>query len=98
MQTPLLGKGLTFSPAASYDNFTALKDLHLFALKLIFKKWFHRGAEDPMLDTQGDQEIVRILEELLVENEGEQIDTGRVPDCICKKNFKVPYIGSVSSS
>lgn len=91
----VLRKGLTFSPSAAYDTFTAIKDLHLFARKLLFKRWFHKGAEDDRLNTKNDQEVVRILEELLAENEdspreGPSDDRGRIPACICKKSQKFP--------
>ncbi|XP_069604638.1 uncharacterized protein [Ranitomeya imitator] len=67
-QLRLLEKGLTFSPSCRLDPFTAVKDLHLFARKLIFKKFHYKKKTGDMIATGEENETLQILESLLDEN------------------------------
>ncbi|XP_077123903.1 uncharacterized protein LOC143781279 [Ranitomeya variabilis] len=66
-QEDLLQRGLTFSPAKSLDAFTAIKDVHLFARKLVLKRHFEKSTSDSQIDVADDQQVVDMLESLLDE-------------------------------
>ncbi|XP_069590016.1 uncharacterized protein [Ranitomeya imitator] len=66
-QLEVLSKGLTFSPTNNFDFFTAIKDLFLFARKLILKKLHSKGNGGP--EVQAEMEALKALEELLIEQE-----------------------------
>ncbi|XP_069597226.1 uncharacterized protein [Ranitomeya imitator] len=65
----LLEKGLSFSPAAPFDAFEAVKDLHLFARSLVFKKYFFNGNLAALFPTEEEQIALRILEEMAAEHD-----------------------------
>ncbi|XP_077121425.1 uncharacterized protein LOC143776202 [Ranitomeya variabilis] len=69
----ILGRGLMFCPRANFDHFTAVKDLHLFARKLVFKKFFHNESLLQMFPTEAEQETLAILHELAQENEPQEV-------------------------
>ncbi|XP_077137818.1 uncharacterized protein LOC143803952 [Ranitomeya variabilis] len=62
----VLSKGLSFSLVEGSDYFTLIKDLELFAWKLIFKKYF-APKSDPTL-TQTELQVLSDLESLEAEN------------------------------
>ncbi|XP_073498656.1 uncharacterized protein [Phyllobates terribilis] len=64
----LLSKGLSFAPSAQFDAFTAIKDLHIFARALIFKRHFFDGGLHDLFPTEEEQAAVRILEDLAIEH------------------------------
>ncbi|XP_069596909.1 uncharacterized protein [Ranitomeya imitator] len=64
----VLKKGLTFCPTAQFDKFIAIKDLHLFARKLMFKKHFHNEELFKLFPTEAEQEALETLEELAQEH------------------------------
>lgn len=89
----LLQKGLTFSPSDHFNTFSAVKDLHIFARSLIFKKWHHKKDSDEydtIFETESERNAVRILEELAAENEPETQAIGMIPECIRVKSKKFP--------
>ncbi|XP_077130999.1 uncharacterized protein LOC143808979 [Ranitomeya variabilis] len=73
-QKLLLEKGLTFSPSSHLDKFEVVKDLHLFARKIILQKLHHRTDIDEIFSTEVEKEALKNLEELLDENESEEDD------------------------
>lgn len=66
-QTEVLSLGLTFAPASHFDHFLAVKDLHLFARKLVFKKRYQTRQPDSTFQTAEEREAVQALESLLNE-------------------------------
>lgn len=91
----LLQKGLSFSPSDHFDNFSAVKDLHIFARSLIFKRWFHKQEDDGIFDTEWERDAVKALEELAAESEPTlpppgAPNTGTIPGCVKKKSRKFP--------
>ncbi|KAM4030090.1 uncharacterized protein ACNLHF_021975 isoform 1-T1 [Anomaloglossus baeobatrachus] len=64
----LLEKGFTFSPAARFDLFTAIKDLNLFARSMIFRRHFYDANIDILFPTEEEQTALRELEELAIEH------------------------------
>ncbi|XP_075706945.1 uncharacterized protein LOC142741466 isoform X2 [Rhinoderma darwinii] len=67
----VLSRGLTFAPSNQFDAFTAIKDLHLFARGLLFKRWFHRKT-DNNFTTPEEIEALHSLEQLLNEQESHE--------------------------
>ncbi|XP_075706492.1 uncharacterized protein LOC142740971 [Rhinoderma darwinii] len=65
----VLEKGLTFSPCARFDSFSAIKDLHIFGRSLIYKKFFHRPDFDENFTTAIEKQTLSDLEDLLKEQE-----------------------------
>ncbi|XP_073521541.1 uncharacterized protein [Phyllobates terribilis] len=66
-QREVLSKGLSFSPVDKYDYFTTIKDLELFARKLIFKKYFKSSDMQP--STATEKQALQDLKELARESE-----------------------------
>ncbi|XP_073406899.1 uncharacterized protein [Dendrobates tinctorius] len=60
----ILSKGLMFCPTAKFDCFTAVKDLHLFARKLLFKRIFHDKQTFDLFPTEAEQKALTDLEQL----------------------------------
>lgn len=60
-KTEILSLGLTFSPASTFDCFTAVKDLDLFARKFVLKKIFYNRGTDLALSTREDRIAVETL-------------------------------------
>ncbi|CAJ0918423.1 unnamed protein product [Ranitomeya imitator] len=77
-QIEVLSMGLTFSPVASFDYFTALKDLHLFARKLVLKKLHDKPSTASEWSTQ-EQETIAILEELSNETPTPTVSNFTIP-------------------
>ncbi|KAM4045380.1 uncharacterized protein ACNLHF_009208 [Anomaloglossus baeobatrachus] len=73
-QLEVLSRGLTFSPVNNFDFFTALKDTHLFARKLILKKFHHR-RDNTGLDSPAEREALQVLEDLLEEQSSATVGT-----------------------
>ncbi|CAJ0952186.1 unnamed protein product [Ranitomeya imitator] len=90
----VLGRGLSFSPTPGFDTFTAVKDLHIFARSLLFKRHFFNEEFHRLFPTEEEQEAVRILEELALEHEN---TGGKVPQCIRPRSTKFPPFGSCPS-
>ncbi|XP_077155917.1 uncharacterized protein LOC143818518 [Ranitomeya variabilis] len=67
-QERVLQKGLNFSPSSNLDTFTTIKDLHLFARKLILKKQHHRENPGEVEKEDDEQEALEALVSLLEEN------------------------------
>ncbi|XP_077118798.1 uncharacterized protein LOC143774899 [Ranitomeya variabilis] len=88
----LLEKGLSFSPAAPFDVFEAVKDLHLFARSLIFKKYFFDGNLAALFPTEEEQIALRTLEELAVEHDTPE--GGMIPTSIRSRSKKFPPLSS----
>lgn len=63
-QKEVLSLGLNFSPTADYDLFTAVKDLHLFARKLVLKKLHNKLRQDDVGWTPEELRVIDILEGL----------------------------------
>ncbi|XP_075692976.1 uncharacterized protein LOC142758301 [Rhinoderma darwinii] len=68
----LIAKGLTFSPSASFDMFSAVKDLHIFGRSLIFKKWFDKPVDSEHFPTLEEQQALKALEDLLDEHKNDE--------------------------
>lgn len=68
-QESLLCLGLSLSPVEGLDYFTAVKDISLFARKLLFKKHFSKGDVNSIFTVQEELKAIRILESLLEEQE-----------------------------
>ncbi|XP_077148359.1 uncharacterized protein LOC143809084 [Ranitomeya variabilis] len=62
-QVDVLSLGLTFSPTSPFDSFIAIKDLHLFARKLVLKK-LHDKSERGEEWSAEELDTIKILEEL----------------------------------
>ncbi|XP_069591429.1 uncharacterized protein [Ranitomeya imitator] len=67
-QEKVLQKGLNFSPSSHLDSFITIKDLHLFARKLVLKKLHHRDTLGENLEEDGEREALDALMALLEEN------------------------------
>ncbi|CAJ0917029.1 unnamed protein product [Ranitomeya imitator] len=89
-QIGLLEKGLTFSPSSLLDPFTAIKDLNLFARKIILKKLHFKptGCDQTVSTTIEDSEVVEILESL----EAEQQEASIVPSKLFVKSKNFPAL------
>ncbi|KAM4043688.1 uncharacterized protein ACNLHF_013939 [Anomaloglossus baeobatrachus] len=66
-QLEVLSRGLNFVPTNCFNLFTAVKDLHLFARKLILKKLHHRSHGGDGLDSTLEREALQVLNDLLEE-------------------------------
>ncbi|CAJ0944873.1 unnamed protein product [Ranitomeya imitator] len=62
-QIEVLSLGLSFSPTASFDLFSVMKDLNLFARKLVLKK-LHEKSNFGEEWTEQELETINILEDL----------------------------------
>ncbi|XP_077147704.1 uncharacterized protein LOC143808682 [Ranitomeya variabilis] len=69
----LLSRGLSFSPVAGIDTFSVIKDLHLFARSVLFKRYFFDDNLHQLFPTEEEQDTLRILEELSSENIAEGV-------------------------
>ncbi|XP_069618466.1 uncharacterized protein [Ranitomeya imitator] len=67
-QERVLQRGLNFSPSSTLDTFTTVKDLHLFARKLILKKLHHKGNVGGLEVEDGEQQALEALISLLEED------------------------------
>ncbi|XP_073437036.1 uncharacterized protein [Dendrobates tinctorius] len=74
----LLSRGLSFSPASGFDLFDTIKDLHLFARSLLFKRYFHSNDMQSLFPTEEEQAALTILEELASGNENDGVTS-----CFC---------------
>ncbi|CAJ0956180.1 unnamed protein product [Ranitomeya imitator] len=81
---------------SNFDAFIAIKDVFLFARKLLLKK-FHEGKNhsNTLFSTETELEALRALEELLLEQQ-EQTPS-KFPDFIRKKSTNFPPISLNSS-
>ncbi|XP_069601832.1 uncharacterized protein [Ranitomeya imitator] len=77
-QLNVLEKGLTFSPSSHLDKFQVVKDIHLFARKIILQKLHHRNDLNSMDGSDLEMETLRNLEDLLEENESGNVSGGLV--------------------
>ncbi|XP_077131129.1 uncharacterized protein LOC143785876 [Ranitomeya variabilis] len=84
-QVEVLSLGLTFSPSSSFDSFLAVKDLNLFARKLVLKK-LHSRSDKGMEWTEKELEAIATLEEL----SGERDETAEKGKFIPPKPKKFP--------
>ncbi|XP_077137950.1 uncharacterized protein LOC143804098 [Ranitomeya variabilis] len=69
-QLEVLDLGLNFSPTAKFDPFVAIKDLHLFARKILLIKFHHKNtinSNDMTLDMEEEMEALDALNALLLE-------------------------------
>ncbi|CAJ0955519.1 unnamed protein product [Ranitomeya imitator] len=89
-QIDLLEKGLTFSPSTPLDPFIAIKDLNLFARKIILKKLHFKpaGCDPTTSTTMEDREVVEILESLETEQQG----VSMVPSNLFVKSKNFPAL------
>ncbi|XP_069620483.1 uncharacterized protein [Ranitomeya imitator] len=94
IEIDILQKGLMFCPAAQFNKFTAVKDLHLFARKLMFKKLFHNEGTLQLFPTEAEQEALTILDELAREH-NEPVGVIYLPAC---QFFLVPCHYGICSS
>ncbi|XP_069620551.1 uncharacterized protein [Ranitomeya imitator] len=69
----LLGRGLSFAPTSGFNLFSTIKDLHIFARSLLFKRYFNTNRLHSLFPTEEEQEALRILEELASEHMGEGV-------------------------
>ncbi|XP_077113081.1 uncharacterized protein LOC143768273 [Ranitomeya variabilis] len=91
-QMEVLSKGLTFSPTNNFDSFTAIKDLFLFSRKLILKKLHTKGTGEHQCIDQTETETLRILEELL--NEQDPVVTGMFPQSVYPRSTRFPPLSA----
>ncbi|XP_073423441.1 uncharacterized protein [Dendrobates tinctorius] len=91
----VLSKGLSFSPKSDFDLFTVIKDLHIFARSLIFKKHFHDQTLHEMFPTETEQEALRTLEGLAVEHD--TLENDRIPASIRPKSRKFPALSTCAN-
>ncbi|XP_075720101.1 uncharacterized protein LOC142760804 [Rhinoderma darwinii] len=68
-QISVLSLGLSFCPVTGFDDFLAIKDVFLFARKLIYKKYHSKNEPHHLFTAQEELEAVRALESLLQEQE-----------------------------
>ncbi|XP_077137152.1 uncharacterized protein LOC143796543 [Ranitomeya variabilis] len=71
-QIEVLSLGLSFSPTASFDLFSVMKDLNLFARKLVLKK-LHEKSNSGEDWTEQELESIAILEDLSNEQDSSEI-------------------------
>ncbi|XP_073446023.1 uncharacterized protein [Dendrobates tinctorius] len=90
----LLSRGLSFSPASGFDLFDTIKDLHIFARSLLFKRYFHSNNMQSLFPTEEEQAALTILEELASGNEN---DGGKIPPSIRPKSKKFPPLSSCAT-
>ncbi|CAJ0921398.1 unnamed protein product [Ranitomeya imitator] len=86
-QERVLQKGLNFSPSSHLDSFITIKDLHLFARKLVLKKLHYRNDLGGTMGDDGEQEALDALMALLEEN---STDTSKFPVGLINKSNKFP--------
>ncbi|XP_073414454.1 uncharacterized protein [Dendrobates tinctorius] len=67
-QVELLEKGLSFSPSQQLDSFTVIKDVHLFARKLILKRFHEKSTMGLSLNSEEEKAALEILESLAEES------------------------------
>ncbi|XP_069614924.1 uncharacterized protein [Ranitomeya imitator] len=78
----LLERGLSFSPTSHFDLFSTIKDLHLFARSLLFRRYHFNNELHLLFPTEEEQNTLRILEELAVEHMHEVVThEGRLFGC-----------------
>ncbi|XP_077155858.1 uncharacterized protein LOC143818449 [Ranitomeya variabilis] len=68
-QLKLLEKGLTFSPSSRLDKFQVVKDVHLFARKVLLQRLHYKSDVGNLDYSDSELEVLKNLEELLKENE-----------------------------
>lgn len=88
-QSEVLSLGLSFSLASKFDSFLAVKDLQLFARKLLFKKFFHYETLHTHFPTFEEREAIRILESLADE---EQEQKGEFPKILIPRSKNFPAL------
>ncbi|KAM4012417.1 LOW QUALITY PROTEIN: uncharacterized protein ACNLHF_004941 [Anomaloglossus baeobatrachus] len=92
-QINVLQLGLSFSPVADFDVFTAIKDLNLFGRKLLFKKYFLKKEKSLHSDLSMDElEAVRALESLMAEQEDSNM--ADFPSYIKKRSTAFPPLST----
>ncbi|CAJ0960814.1 unnamed protein product [Ranitomeya imitator] len=90
-QMEVLNLGLNFSPTAKFDPFSAVKDLHLFARKLLLKKLHHRNPNDvteTIFETEEETEAFNALNELLQEQSS--TSSSKFPKSLIPRSKKFP--------
>ncbi|XP_056412938.1 uncharacterized protein LOC130355994 [Hyla sarda] len=86
-QCEVLNLGLSFCPTSKFDNFSTVKDLHLFARKLTFKKIFDNARPQTTASTSfdltctADQQVTQTLMDLLQEQEMETATSQEGRNC-----------------
>ncbi|CAJ0941415.1 unnamed protein product [Ranitomeya imitator] len=88
-QIEVLEKGLTFSPSCSLDPFLATKDVHLFARKVLLKKFHHKNTLSDNSNTEGEQEALEALISLMEQNENIS-EVSNFPSDLFQKPKKFP--------
>lgn len=93
-QLEVLSLGLTFSPTSRFDTFSAVKDLHLFARKLLFKIYYLKNLQTG-LTTQEEREALENLESLL----REQVSTepSHFPTTLIPSSTRFPPLSMYSN-
>ncbi|CAJ0966054.1 unnamed protein product [Ranitomeya imitator] len=91
----LLSKGLSFSPVMGFDTFTAIKDLHIFARSLLFKRHFYDDSLHQLFPTEEEQAALRILEDLSIEHN--LPEGGKIPPSIRPHSKKFPPLSSCTN-
>ncbi|XP_071999215.1 uncharacterized protein [Engystomops pustulosus] len=92
-QLEVLSLGMSFSPVSPFDCFLAVKDLHLFARKLVFKKHFHQNTDLELFPSSHEQEALRSLEELLEEQQDNSANSKFPTDLLPKSKAFPPFSG-----
>ncbi|XP_073521193.1 uncharacterized protein [Phyllobates terribilis] len=91
----LLSRGLSFSPSAGFDEFTAVKDLHMFARSLLFKRHFHNDNTCKLFPSEKEQMALKALEELAVDHNTSE--SGKIPPSIRPRSKKFPPLSSCTN-
>ncbi|XP_073414883.1 uncharacterized protein [Dendrobates tinctorius] len=79
----LLSRGLSFSPTSRFDLFDTVKDLHLFARSLLFRRYFHSNDTRSLFPTEEEQAALDILEELASGNENDGVTVVSILAGVC---------------
>ncbi|CAJ0928558.1 unnamed protein product [Ranitomeya imitator] len=90
-QLEVLNLGLNLSPTAKFDAFSAVKDVHLFARKLLLKNLHHKSpnmGSELTPETTAELETLENLTELL--REQEQPYESKFPKSLIPKSKKFP--------
>ncbi|KAM4012040.1 uncharacterized protein ACNLHF_005390 isoform 1-T3 [Anomaloglossus baeobatrachus] len=91
----LLERGLSFSPASGFDLFSTIKDLHIFARSVLFKKYFFDDALHTLFPTEEEQDALRVLHELSIEHN--LPIGGKIPPSIVRRSKKFPPLSTCTN-
>ncbi|XP_056386790.1 uncharacterized protein LOC130282519 isoform X2 [Hyla sarda] len=80
----------------SINTFDTIKDLHLFARKLIFKKMFHSQSSSAVCSTREDLHTLQMLEELAAESNISN-DKKWFPSTLTPRSCKFPPLSFCSN-